>query len=723
MIPFDWNTDAPAQCLFNRYPSPIKPDLDILVEFLYEKCASENSLMILLATTDGASQPETFAEDAIHRGSPSRPRRTRRNQVPYSEMAKRREAEKNGRIQKTCLRISDYLRQHEEDVAKKAVHDKGYSDVSFYDAKTSLDTLKRMRDEENHAAQEMQVHAAVVESPKPAEQNETPLAPEVPETPSRGWNMRSFMSAIPSSLNRILTSPFRRRSEPSRRSEPRRRSRSELFAPLFAGPSRDADGTSFADYVTHATKGEEQQTQGTSESGHDLSYSLFPSQFDMSQIGATNVESTIALPETLARGDHSESTPNHHTNKRKRDSPDTIPNPPGSSYGMDMRYFTYDSSDEEEGDRSEGDYTSTNRAEQIMSTVPSETQTVDRNILRKTKRVRFDDSPTDTPSKLRVKSRLHIDSTDHSRRGSLFNSSGKGFMSSQPRSEPIFSNFGSSSTLTSTDMARPREIPINEFPEDAEHVVATDTSEAQKSTAPKKLFVPNPYGTYCLDYSMFSDDSDEEEPNQPTAEPAGRQSAIERQNGESAEPSSQPPATPKLQTQLLPQSMLPQSSPGHIPGTMSAISKLRDQAEKYKPRNPSSLRMSTRYSSSPQFTGNDKSKASDQTPVGERQGEQTQATEERREQREQERQKVQQENQEKQKKLEKQKTLESHERQKIKLEIPDDLSQISWPSATRYGEIEFNENANQMVDEMWMREDSGTAISLFDTQLTQFASA
>lgn len=82
--------------------------------------------------------------------------------------------------------------------------------------------------------------------------------------------------------------------------------------------------------------------------------------------------------------------------KRKRaPSPDVIPNPPGCSYGLDLDYFCYGSeSDEEETE---------NEASSAKPTPPAKSaaRSAIRSESHPSKKVRFDASPDNTPSKLR----------------------------------------------------------------------------------------------------------------------------------------------------------------------------------------------------------------------------------------------------------------------------------------------------------------------------------
>lgn len=80
--------------------------------------------------------------------------------------------------------------------------------------------------------------------------------------------------------------------------------------------------------------------------------------------------------------------------KRKRSpSPDVIPNPPGCSYGLDLNYFCYSSESESEGEEE----ATTKPTPLLKSAVRNELRTEQHS----SKKVRFDASPEDTPSKKR----------------------------------------------------------------------------------------------------------------------------------------------------------------------------------------------------------------------------------------------------------------------------------------------------------------------------------
>lgn len=89
--------------------------------------------------------------------------------------------------------------------------------------------------------------------------------------------------------------------------------------------------------------------------------------------------------------------------KRKRSpTPEVIPNPPGVSYGMDMRYFTYSSSESE--DESE-EIPPAKRTRGNDAAVMHNMRSAIRSETGPSKKVRFDASPENTPSKTRAKAR------------------------------------------------------------------------------------------------------------------------------------------------------------------------------------------------------------------------------------------------------------------------------------------------------------------------------
>lgn len=166
--------------------------------------------------------------------------------------------------------------------------------------------------------------------------------------------------------------------------------------------------------------------------------------------------------------------------KRKRSpSPDVIPNPKGCSYGMDMDYFCYSSDSEDE--------TNPTSEPTVPQTEPRQLGRLSKGVVRNainsehhpSKKVRFDASPEDTPSKLRSRARA----TDPYR--------GKQFI-------------GMSGASASPEVS----------PTPVSHI---DTIYEPRQ---RPGFIPNLQGTFQLDYDAFSDDSDSSGPDSPMSLPA-----------------------------------------------------------------------------------------------------------------------------------------------------------------------------------------------------------
>ena len=154
--------------------------------------------------------------------------------------------------------------------------------------------------------------------------------------------------------------------------------------------------------------------------------------------------------------------------KRKRSpSPDVIPNPPGCSYGMDLRYFCYSSESEDEDDTPN---TTSKPTTLQKSAVRSELESEQ----HPSKRVRFDASPEDTPSKRRGRA------TDPYH--------GHHFLS-------------------------PGEIPSPRGPESTTASPSSSTTPIQRRPG----FIPNTQGTYGFDYDDFSSESSSSGPSSPAS--------------------------------------------------------------------------------------------------------------------------------------------------------------------------------------------------------------
>lgn len=166
--------------------------------------------------------------------------------------------------------------------------------------------------------------------------------------------------------------------------------------------------------------------------------------------------------------------------KRKRaPSPNVIPNPKGASYGMDLDYFGVDSDDEEE-------LASAPAPAPAPRTEPR--STLSRTALRgaaqterpASKKVRFDASPDDTPSKYRARA------TDPY--------TGRHFI-------------GMGAPQAASEPTSPAPTPSTPTPDPS----TLTPDERSRLLRLRPGFRPNRSGTFQLDYDAFSDDSDEDD--------------------------------------------------------------------------------------------------------------------------------------------------------------------------------------------------------------------
>ena len=239
----------------------------------------------------------------------------------------------------------------------------------------------------------------------------------------------------------------------------------------------------------------------------DLSYSLFPppidrSRFlgnllDASKVG-TSTESSSAADRLRSNTNQASESSNAiaqepvkmpdsslretkagKTRKRKRSpSPDVIPNPPGVSYGMDMRYFSYSSSSESEDEPEERSQSARlSRGAIVADKSPVHTDVRSEN--GPSKRVRFDAGPQNTPENIPNTPRLPC-ATD-------------------PYHGRQFIGIGNDSNANGSDSA-PSSPAIPTFEEISQ----------------RPGFVFNTEGTYGFDYDDYSGDSDSDESTSPT---------------------------------------------------------------------------------------------------------------------------------------------------------------------------------------------------------------
>ncbi|WEW54998.1 hypothetical protein PRK78_000425 [Emydomyces testavorans] len=202
----------------------------------------------------------------------------------------------------------------------------------------------------------------------------------------------------------------------------------------------------------------------------NLSHSLSPRPLDLGPRKdevASCEEPVISLPAANSR-DKGVAKPK----KRKRSpSPEVIPNPPGVSYGMDLKYFCYSSESEEEEE------------ELPLSEPPKPQPPSPQGILRARKRVRFDVSPQDTPSKLRL------------------------------QRTTATADIATPSGTTITRSCLSREVELAELTEPSPGILPASHGSAvlSPSVGSPPTRKPSPPVTYKLDYDLFSSDDDDVE--------------------------------------------------------------------------------------------------------------------------------------------------------------------------------------------------------------------
>ncbi|KAE8367686.1 hypothetical protein BDV27DRAFT_66475 [Aspergillus caelatus] len=477
-------------------------------------------------------------------------RRIQTRAAPFSARLARREAEKHGRIESTLFRLPDYLRQLEADRQKA---ERAPSSPSPQLPQTTFDFTMETNLPTNQSS---------------ADKSSAPQEPSTPgrntpETPQRGWNLRGLLSSVPRSFSRLL--PFARPSESLEDQstiEPssERITRTRSLNPESAGPQTEGRSR---------WRLSERPSQPPKKRARNLSYSLFPAPIDRSLYLGDIPKSSTAPPEAAAPDSHrteqaqaqkpesqqttasdeqakpretSQEISDAEQRKRKRSpSPDVIPNPAGSSYGLDLDYFCYSSESEDEAAETPSKQSERKKADGLAKSVARSALRAER---QSSKKVRFDASPEDTPSKLRSRARA----TD-------------------PYRGTHFVGMGSDSP---TPPAR-TEQPSQRHPG----------------------FVPNTQGTFQLDYDTVSDDSETTALSSSTnvIAPSPSQAAREEDGRASTQPEGHDAQSPASRHT----SRAQPSTPGKV--DEEALARVRSQAEKYKPKTPSGLRTASRYAS------------------------------------------------------------------------------------------------------------------------------
>ncbi|PGH34705.1 hypothetical protein GX50_02493 [[Emmonsia] crescens] len=559
-------------------------------------------------------------------GTSSIARHRQRRVAPYAERSRRRAVESQGRIDKTLFRIPQLIAQNKADRDATGSDKTEDTDID----EPAWDVLNQMRADAAELSDQ-----------------ERPRSPQAPQTPTRNWGIRGLFNSVPRSISKFIPtfslSPVRIES-----------STTGVFSTPPEVGRRPGSSTPL---ISTPDQGEQAEQSEQSRDFGNLTYSLFPQPLNRRQLlgvsldvpspkkgvdKAVVTEATVSKETESDNTQHASNINNNNSNnessknprKRKHYIPESIPNPPGTSYGMDLRYFV-DSSLSEPDDNSMPENNNAVDAEQAPAPIPATEQAAIRGILRGTKRVRFDASPENTPSKLRLR-HPQPQTIDEGHQIT------EGHRSSLPNMDDPMNISSEHSTGEPSILTPPANVQTTP-PE--------SIGDPQPSSPSPPIIRPNPFGTYCLDYDLFSDDDDlyeEEIAAEAAAAAAATRSGTgditanqaptaSAQTGDSAtsssqqrpvathEPSesrgvSQPLATtpepapvdsqtsqPSVFANNWTQPPPPRPTPAHAslppqpttPVDADAVAKLRSQAEKYKPKLPSGLRASRRYSSSP----------------------------------------------------------------------------------------------------------------------------
>ncbi|THD00227.1 hypothetical protein EYZ11_000277 [Aspergillus tanneri] len=496
-------------------------------------------------------------------------RRLSTNAAPYSERRRRRAVESQGRIHRTLFRLPQLIAQTEADrQAAETLTQSGPCPPPLPQMDFEVPAAQEKEKKYNESLQ--------TESLAPQE-------PAAPETPPRGWNIRGLLNSVPRSFSRFIPT-FGRSS--SRSESPSAPSSSTPITSQLAPVQTSRTAAPQTETVT--SRSEERPRRRQSEQppkkrARNLTYSLFPAPMDkslylgdipktprsLSQPSLVEplpveqstqqeltaqiaTESEAKVTETGGRDVLQETSVSEQKKRKRSPSPDVIPNPVGASYGMDLDYFCYSSESDDEA-----------ATPQLSAPTPADglAKAAMRSALRSerpsSKKVRFDASPEDTPSKLRYRARA----TD-------------------PYLGKHFIGIGSGSPASASAPASPTP--------------TTPTPSTRIDETPQRPpgFIPNTQGTFQLDYDAFSDDSSESSgPSSSLSIPAPSPVA----EGETRPA----PQVTEPESVLSPASRRMPPAPPLTPAKVDeeALAKARSQAEKYKPKTPSGLRTTSRYSS------------------------------------------------------------------------------------------------------------------------------
>ncbi|KAJ5645052.1 hypothetical protein N7507_011063 [Penicillium longicatenatum] len=302
-------------------------------------------------------------------------------------------------------------------------------------------------------------------------------------------------------------------------------------------------------------------------------------------------------------------------NKRKRESPESIPNPPGCSYGMHEDYFTYDDDDEvwaeeEKAQRAAAAAKAAEAANEETVQPPLKKQRVAqepdqtrrRHILSRQTPRKAESRPgydRNRPTRLYQATHLPtIESSDFLSEGSH----GPDVTKTRPNinTAPFTANTQGTFQTPGWDSS-PSSSDDEDYPSSGPQPESTTTPTGMyqampsspngifpvSSPAPRTFRNPNPHGTFRTPYS--SDDEDDMDVDMDMDSPPNSNIA----GADPMDEDTSPPARTNDTTTETPtqndESALPATDP-------SPLTRVRNKAQQFKPKTPSRLREASRFS-------------------------------------------------------------------------------------------------------------------------------
>ncbi|KAJ5916655.1 hypothetical protein N7504_000670 [Penicillium tannophilum] len=305
-------------------------------------------------------------------------------------------------------------------------------------------------------------------------------------------------------------------------------------------------------------------------------------------------------------------------NKRKRTSPESIPNPPGCSYGMYDEYFVFDDDDEVWAEQEKAE-----RAAEAAKAAEAENEGTVQPPLKKQRVADEPDQPrsrhvlhSQTPRKAESRpgyradrKRLYkatqlspIESSDFLSEGSH----GPDVTQTRPNinTAPFTANTQGTFQAPGWDSPdSPSSSDSEDYPSSGPRLESTPTGMYRampsspadifppSSPAPRIFTNPNPHGTFRTPYSSDNEDEDMDVDMDMDSPPNSIIAGADPMDEDTSEPST--PARTNDTTAEIPTQDNEPSLPTTDP---SPLTRVRNKAQQFKPKTPSRLREASRFS-------------------------------------------------------------------------------------------------------------------------------